>query len=862
MTDLPPRDAAIGRLAALEADNARLRKALEDIAGIQANAAAVLLGLNADVHAGPSHEDVRGESVALASARAETRKGRANLRASEAALASSRAEARVRQADLLASEVALAASQVETKVGLAELLVSAVDLAVSRAENKVSVKDLLASAIALSLSKAETTRLTEDLHDRDGQITSITKDQEWLRNVVEASPTALILMGPEGQIAMVNVKAERLFGYSRSELHGQKLEVLLPERFRVGHLQLRNQFMTNISSRSMGEGRKLFGLRQDGTQFPLEIGLNPIDLGGERLVLAGVTDITMRLAAEDATLRRQQVLERSNGELIRARLRAEQATRAKSLFLAGMSHELRTPLNGILGYAQLLDIEGGLTDLQAARVAAMRSAGEHLLKMITSVLDLSEVEAGHITLQVSSTDLRHLIQDCLDVIRPSIDARGLTLRLKIARDVPETLVVDSTRLRQVLLNLLANAVKFTDQGSVELRLSVSPGIAGERTLLIEIVDTGRGIPSDRRASLFKDFERLGAGADGGVEGAGLGLAISAHLVGLMGGRIVHTNNVGGGSVFSFELTMNALTGGGVAAETYRPPEDAPDHSGSVPLGDAGSGLLVLVVDDIAMNRDIAASFLRAAGHDVVCVDGGAAAIAAVAQRDFDFVLMDLRMPEIDGFQAAAGIRAIGGKRGRVPIIALTAHAFADHIEECRRAGMVGHVSKPFTQESLLAALHQAKQASNGGLPALEVASVDVSALPIMDVDCFESTMAFLAPGTAALHLQAIAASMEKVLLNLRARQESEAVSNALADAVHALTGTVGIVGFVRVSDTGRRFERAARTGVRVAPALTADLVASLDASLREVRVRMHHALDTVAALGSAHNLVENASVHS
>jgi len=835
--------------AALLIENARLRKALATLSRIQENVAAALLGSDEQLQAGPVHGGVAIDSDAPGFAATEIRSGQADLRASEAALALSRAETREEHADLLASEVALAASQAETRIGLAELLASTVELAASRAETKVSVKELMASAVALSLSRAETRHSDNDLRDRDGQIMTITKNQDLLRSVVEASPTAIILVGPVGQIEMVNAKAERLFGYTRAELHGEKLEVLLPVKFRSGHVKLRTDFLHHMSARVMGEGRELFGLRKDGAQFALEIDLTPIDLGGVPMTLAGVTDITARLAAEAATRARQQQLEKSNGELIRARLRAEQATRAKSQFLAGMSHELRTPLNGILGYAALLDIEGGLTAVQAARVTSMRCAGQHLLAMITSVLDLSEVEAGQITLRPLLINLRDLAQESLTLLRPSADSRGLTLRLNLAEAVPREVVADGTRLRQVLLNLLANAVKFTEKGGVELCFSLVGAASQYVRVLIQIVDTGRGVPPEHRASLFKQFERLGANSAGAVEGAGLGLAISAHLVGLMGGQIVHADNPGGGSVFSFELPLSTV----VIADTRKlssplSRQAVVKRSAPRPLA---PGLAVLVVDDMAMNRDIATSFLRAAGHDAVCVDSGAACVTAVAQKDFDFVLMDLRMPEMDGFEASRLIRGIGGKRGRVPIIALTAHAFSDHIEECGRAGMVGHVSKPFTQATLLAALAQAREAIAVGPVDLPGATGDTTALPIIDVDCFETNMAFLAPGAVATHLASFAVGMEQALCSLDALGENETVGNALSDAVHALTGAIGMFGFVRLVDIGRRFERAARGNSAVSPALAADLAAALEASLREVRLRIDQALNTVAALEPA-----------
>jgi PAS domain S-box-containing protein len=832
-------DGTLNDGAALEFARAETRLGQADLRVIEVALAA------SRVETKVGQADLRVSEAALASSRAETKVGQADLLASEVALAASQVETKVGQADLLASETALAASQVETKIGLADLLASAVELAASRAETKISVRDLLASAVALSLSRAETLGATKSLHARESQIASITKHQELLSHVVEALPTALILVDSAGQIAMVNAKAESMFGYPRAELHGKTLEVLLAEKSRVGHARLRADFLSHMASRVMGEGRELFGLRKDGTQFPLEIGLNPIDLDGEIMVLAGVTNIAVRLAAEAVTLNRQQALERSNGELIRARLRAEQATRAKSRFLAGMSHELRTPLNGILGYAQLLKLEGGLTPMQAARVNSMRSAGQHLLEMITSVLDLSEVEAGKIVLQTSLIDLRGLAQDCLEVLRPSADARDLTLRLTVAGDVPHQIVVDRTRLRQVLLNLLANAVKFTDKGGVDLRLSLTAATTEAARLRIEIVDTGRGIPADRRGSLFQDYERLDADAEGAVEGAGLGLAISAHLVGLMGSRIVHDDNPGGGSVFRFDLPLENATDP-AGARAWLPGQTEGATPGA-PLA-LPSGLAILVVDDVAINRDIAASFLRAAGHHPVCADGGAEAVIAVSQQDFDFVLMDLHMPAMDGFEASRRIRGVGGERGRVPIIALTAHAFADHIDECRRAGMKGHISKPFTQDTLLSALAQARESPTTGPLALPGVTGDIPVLPVIDVDCFEKTIAFLTPKVVTAHLAMMAASLEQILRSLQAMAKDEAVSTASVDAVHMLTGSIGMFGFGRVVDAGQRFERAARINSAVPPALAANLIASLEATLHEVRSRMHRALDTFALL--------------
>ena len=411
---------------------------------------------------------------------------------------------------------------------------------------------------------------------------------------------------------------------------------------------------------------------------------------GTLTALFGVfMDMTEQCQAEEA---RGQVHALS----VRTELAVE-ANHAKSRFLANMSHELRTPLNGILGYAQMLRMEGGLSAAQLARVDAMNDVGGHLLQMISRVLDFSEIEAEHVELHAADVDLRNLAQSCLDVVRPMAAAKGLELRLALASGVPSNIRADSTRLRQVMVNLLGNAVKFTAHGSVELRAGLS---AGGSMLRLDVADTGPGIPPEKRHQLFHDFERLDAATLSTAEGAGLGLAISAQLAALMGGRLGHEENPAGGSLFFMEMPLPSV----MASSAH--PLSAGDTSepDALPAPNAAPCLHVLVVDDVAMNRDIAKAFLRAAGQEVTAVESGAKAVIAAAGTDFDIVLMDVRMPGMDGLEATRRIRTLPGARGRVPIVALTAQAFAEQVEACRQAGMDSHLTKPFTPDSLREAL--------------------------------------------------------------------------------------------------------------------------------------------------------------
>jgi signal transduction histidine kinase/ActR/RegA family two-component response regulator len=420
--------------------------------------------------------------------------------------------------------------------------------------------------------------------------------------------------------------------------------------------------------------------------------------------VAVLSDLTERRRLELEREQREAELRTANANLerlaqnyARAREAAEQANRAKSRFLAGMSHELRTPLNCILGYAELLRIDGDLTAIQRARVEAMKAAGTHLLEMIHCVLDFSEIETERAALRIVEVDPRKVVQACIDLMLPMAAAKGLALNLVIAPAIPAHILSDPTRLRQILLNLVGNAVKFTSAGLVELRLRIT---GRGRSIRFDVADTGPGVPVEQRQRLFQEFERLDTEATRAAEGAGLGLFLSKQLATLMNGRIAFDANPAGGSIFSLELPL--------ADPVY-------DESDAHAEPDAQRGLRVLVVDDVEMNCEIAAAFIRSGGHDVTCANGGAEAVAAALARDFDIIMMDVRMPGIDGLEATRQIRRIPGPRGRVPIVALTAQVFTEQVEACWAAGMNDHLAKPFTPQDLLDCVVRVAAADSSGL---------------------------------------------------------------------------------------------------------------------------------------------------
>jgi signal transduction histidine kinase len=394
------------------------------------------------------------------------------------------------------------------------------------------------------------------------------------------------------------------------------------------------------------------------------------------------------LRAANATLEQEVAAHRTTETALRAaKEAAEQADRTKSRFVAMVTHELRGPLHRILRSVQSLRVEGGLTPRQNEVLGEVMLAGRHLFGMVERVLDSAGIETGRIELHPEPVAVGDLMDNCLASMGPAAADRGLSLRLVRAHDAPGRIVADPARLRQVLLNLLDNAIKFTAAGGVELR--VLPADAAG-ALRIEVADSGPGVGEAARDRLFQDFERLDAPA--AQAGAGLGLAVSARFAGLMGGAIGYIPNPAGGSIFWLELPPGELV------SRAPPAQDA--------VGPTVGGR-VLLVDDIAMNRDVLGAFLRAAGCDVRLAENGQDAVRIAAEAEFDLILMDVRMPEMDGLEATRRIRALPAPHGLVPILALTAWYFPEQIAQCREAGMDGHVAKPVDQPTLLAAVARA-----------------------------------------------------------------------------------------------------------------------------------------------------------
>ena len=343
-------------------------------------------------------------------------------------------------------------------------------------------------------------------------------------------------------------------------------------------------------------------------------------------------------------------------------------------------------MNGVLGFAGIL-LETELTEEQQHLVSLVRSSGDALLAIINDILDLSKIEAGSLDLETIGLSLRDTIDSSLDVVRPSSVEKSLDLHCLIAPDVPDIVIGDPIRLRQILLNLLSNAIKFTRKGSVILKIGHAS--QDDRRLLFEVIDTGIGIPEDRMHLLFQAFSQVDSSTTRNFGGTGLGLAISRRLVEAMPGGVIGVESAPGlGSRFWFKLDLPRAD----TIEAFEKPRAAPDRARPAN---------VLVAEDVAINQMVVEGMLAQAGHNVELVNDGAAAVAAVATGVFDVVLMDMHMPVMDGLDATRAIRALPGSARNIPIIALSASAMRWEIELCQAAGMNGHLAKPIQQEDLL-----------------------------------------------------------------------------------------------------------------------------------------------------------------
>ncbi len=498
------------------------------------------------------------------------------------------------------------------------------------------------------------------------------------RALVENSSDGVFLIDRKGEIIYASPSTIRLLGYRANQLEGHSfLNIVHPEDYET----TRECYITTLKY----PGKPIPGVLRmkhvRGEWRYIEVlAMNRFHDPSVDATVLNYRDITYRKQVEE--------------QLNAAKVAAESASRAKSEFLANMSHEIRTPINGILGMTQLA-IDADSPDQQREYLELVRTSGEALLALINNVLDLSKIEAGRLELERIPFEIEALVQQTVTSMAWQAHEKSISLTTRVHPGVPPVVVGDPSRLRQVLVNLLANALKFTERGHVGIEVFVEATVGRDIALHFTVEDTGIGIPVDKQALIFESFTQADGSTTRKYGGSGLGLAICVRMVELMDGHIWVESRPGAGSAFQFTAVF------GTAPDTT---DAAPAITGPVQV----RPLRVLLTEDNPVNRLLALKLLEKAGHDVTMAADGREALDRLASASFDVVLMDVQMPELNGFEATAAIRSRERGTGRHQfIVALTAHALVGDRERCLEAGMDTYVSKPISQGSLTAVLAEA-----------------------------------------------------------------------------------------------------------------------------------------------------------
>ena len=540
----------------------------------------------------------------------------------------------------------------------------------SRKDGTLVDVDLLALPVLIAGENVGFIAIYHDISEIKRIESELQRQKEYYESLFIYNPVAVITTTLEGDIVSWNPMAERLFGYTQEEVEGKSLNEVVarhPDLFKQAQgysVQLEEgDWVQEITRRN----------RKDGSLVDVEILALPVIVGKEKI---GYIVIYVDITA-----------------MQEARREAEAANRAKSVFLASMSHELRTPLNAILGFAQLMDSDENLNQYQRENLNIINQSGEHLLSLINDVLVMSKIEAGKVTIDEKDFDLFDLLDGLEDLFKVRADERGLSLKFQRSKDLPRYVCTDEGRLRQILVNLLGNAIKFTDTGTIELRVNATSNEEKPEEIIrlfFEVEDTGLGIETMELERIFEPFVQLFDGKEA-IEGTGLGLSISRQFVELLGGDLSVTSEVGKGSTFRFNIQAKL-------AEVIEDLEPVPVRR-IIGIAPGQPRYRILIVEDRESNRQLLLRLLEPLDLSIREAVNGQEAIEFWEEWDPDLILMDIQMPIMDGREAIRRIRATPkGKDTR--IVALTAAVFEDVMDKILSEGCDDFIGKPFRREDI------------------------------------------------------------------------------------------------------------------------------------------------------------------
>lgn len=500
--------------------------------------------------------------------------------------------------------------------------------------------------------------------------------EEFLRTLVSKTEEGILITNFEGDILETNAVALNMFGYRAEEIENKNFSALreshlTPEEDKKGVNQiLENKFWND----------EITLVKQDKSEFDAFVSISLIKNNGQEFLVYRVSDITMRKISER--------------ELVNAKDLAEQAALAKSSFLATISHEIRTPMNGVIGMANALN-NMELNKHQKRYVNTIQRSSKNLLTIINEVLDFSKAESGKMTLELIPCSLKEVIEDVLDLMSRSASEKNVTLTSKIDANTPLDLITDPTKIKQILTNLVSNALKFTNKGGVHI--DVRARAKEKRTFYLEfkVTDSGIGIPEEKLSNVFESFTQSDSSTTRKFGGTGLGLSICQKLVNLMGGNIWAKSEEGKGSTFIFSIK---------ASEYLKEGDSAPIVISEINDEELLMGYKILLAEDNRINQEVALLILKGLGGTADIAENGKETLEACRQKDYDIIFMDIQMPEMDGLEATKIILSNESSFGRPYIIAMTASAFKEDMKICLDSGMKDFISKPIMMDRLRSAI--------------------------------------------------------------------------------------------------------------------------------------------------------------
>ena len=523
--------------------------------------------------------------------------------------------------------------------------------------------------------------------------------------LLETVPDAIVMVNNTGRIVLINEQAATLFGYKKEELLGKPVEVLLPARFREGHVGHRTRYHDEPKIRTMGTGLEFFAIRKDGTEFPVEISLSPLKTDEGVFTTSAIRDISGRTQLEEALRQKNKALEEQNR-------RVEEANRLKSEFLANMSHELRTPLNGIIGFAEIMHDGrvGPVSDQHKEYLSDILISARHLLQLINDVLDLSKVEAGKMEFNPQLVNLQIVVQEVREIVRTLAASK----RIEVSSEIDPALSAidaDPRSLKQILYNYLSNALKFTPEGG---RVTIRGKVEDAERFRLEVEDNGIGISASDTDRLFVEFQQLDSSAAKKYSGTGLGLALTRKIVEAQGGSVGVNSTPGKGSIFY-----------AVLPRAFRPMGEVLEEKLTVRVADGAP--VVLIVEDDANDRAWIARALRKTGYGVETVATGSEALIRCREQRFDAITLDIMLPDMSGRAVLEKLRERGLNQD-TPVVVVTVLAQKGIVAGYQ---VVDILAKPVSEGEIVKALERCGIAPSSRRPVL-VIDDDASALKVAD----------------------------------------------------------------------------------------------------------------------------------